>query len=135
MGGEEERVHKTIGRGCGRQVVGGGEGEEEGMLTGGGGRVWCLGPGPTVASPPPLPPGASLFAFLMGTMANIASPSAVTPPMHSPPCVVTPTGASMFAFLMGTMANIVSNMDSVTARVLRKRGAVDEFLRQRNVPR
>ena len=65
-----------------------------------GGRVWWLGLRPTVASAPPLP-----------------------------------LGASMFAFLMGTMANIVSNMDSVTARVLRKRGAVDEFLRQRNVPR
>ena len=43
-------------------------------------------------------------------------------------------GATLFAFLMGTMASLVANLDSAAARMMQRRAAVDEFLKQRNVP-
>ncbi len=41
----------------------------------------------------------------------------------------------MFAYFMGSMAALIAARDSSAARMARKRVAVDEFLRHRDVPK
>ncbi|GAX74590.1 hypothetical protein CEUSTIGMA_g2038.t1 [Chlamydomonas eustigma] len=49
--------------------------------------------------------------------------------------VIILAGATLFAYFMGSMASMIAAEESSAAKMARKRAAVDEFLKQRDVPK